>query len=165
MKINYNNEIYEFTHFQTVKDLMSINKFMELPLNIWFDILNMKEGFVSYNKLYKILVDKILYYDKSRDINSFIFNNKLYWLNKDTRVGLVNLANSTNENIILFLDPDFIEISPIKLKQHLSKIEVYSNKCYIQTQKHLQNIQQLQTIEDLINYDYTTGYPEKVILE
>jgi hypothetical protein len=116
MKINYNNEIYEFTHFQTVKDLMSINKFMELPLNIWFDILNMKEGFVSYNKLYKILVDKILYYDKSRDINSFIFNNKLYWLNKDTRIGLVNLANSTDENIILFLDPDFIEISPIKLK-------------------------------------------------
>jgi hypothetical protein len=33
------------------------------------------------------------------------------------------------------------------------------------TAKHYQNISELYNPEDIINYDYTTGYPEKIILE
>ena len=51
------------------------------------------------------------------------------------------------------------------VKQFILQIEAYAYKCYVITAKHLQSAQSLQTIEDVINYDYKAGYPEKITLE
>ena len=51
------------------------------------------------------------------------------------------------------------------VKQFILQLEAYAYKCYVNTAKHQQKIQSLQTLEDILNYDYTTGYPEKIILE
>jgi hypothetical protein len=49
--------------------------------------------------------------------------------------------------------------------QMLYAIEVYASKCYDNTQYHISQVNKLDNIEDLKNYDYTTGYPEKLIFE
>lgn len=165
MKIVYNNKNYHFSQYQTLDDLLKQKSFLELPLNIWTEVLLQKEGSYSLMTLQKILLAKIEYYDNSENINSFIFKGNSYWFDKDTRVGLVNLANSTSEPISLFLDPNFIELDPQIMKQYLAQIEIYANKCYINTQKHLQCVKLLRTESEMLDYDYTTGYPDKIVLE
>lgn len=60
--------------------------------------------------------------------------------------------------ITLTLSAEFV-------KQFILQLEAYAYKCYVNTAKHQQKIQSLQTLEDILNYDYTTGYPEKITLE
>lgn len=165
MKIVYNNKSYHFSRYQTVDDLLKQKSFLELPLNIWTEVLLQKEGSYSLMTLQKILLAKIEYYDSSENVNAFIFKGNPCWLDKNTRVGLVNLANSTSEPISLFLDPNFIELDPQIMKQYLAQIEVYASKCYINTQRHLQCAKLLRTESEMLDYDYTTGYPDKITLE
>ena len=41
-------------------------------------------------------------------------------------------------------------------------IEKYASKCYDKTQAHIASINAIEDIETLKNYDYRTGYPEKL---
>lgn len=51
------------------------------------------------------------------------------------------------------------------VKQFILMLEAYAYKCYVNTAKHQQAIKNLTTIEEVLNYDYTTGYPEQITLE
>lgn len=163
-QVTYNNINYFFSESNTLIDLLNREDLIVLPLSIWKDILELKKGIVNAYDLYLILIEKVKHYDKSSKVNSFFFNKSEYWLDKNTRLGLMNLVNCTNDSINLLLRDQFLEINADKLKAFLQELEVYAQKCYINTQKHLLNINQLRTVEDLINYDYTKGYPEKIIL-
>lgn len=122
--------------------------------------------FGNYEYEYKnILKAKINLYDKSENVNSFIFKDKNLWLDKATRVGLMHLANCSTEDIQLILGDQILIFSPDFVKEFLTRLEVYAGKCYVQTQKHLIAVDALKTPEEVINYDYTTGYPEKIVLE
>jgi hypothetical protein len=46
--------------------------------------------------------------------------------------------------------------------QMLYAIEVYASECYDNTQAHLANVNAIDNLEELQNYDYTSGYPEKL---
>lgn len=122
--------------------------------------------FGNYEYEYKnILKAKINLYDKSERVNSFIFKEKNLWLDKATRVGLMHLANCSTEDVQLILGDKILTFSPDFVKEFLTRLEVYAGKCYVQTQKHLIAVDALKTPEEVINYDYTTGYPEKIVLE
>ena len=41
-------------------------------------------------------------------------------------------------------------------------IEKYASKCYDNTQMHIANVKAIENMEELKNYDYRTGYPEKL---
>lgn len=109
-----------------------------------------------------ILLKKIEQYDRSDEVNSFIFNNKKHWLDKSTRVGLMHLANCSKENLQLVLDEEILTIPIDIAKNFLEQLEQYAAQCYLQTQKHLLTAKELKTVEDIINYDYTKGYPDKL---
>lgn len=51
------------------------------------------------------------------------------------------------------------------VKQFILALEAYAYKCYVNTAKHQQTIKGLTTVEEVLNYDYTTGYPDKITLE
>jgi hypothetical protein len=104
-------------------------------------------------------------YNSSSVIKSFIYGGKEYWLDKENRNSLLNLSNSSLIDIDLVLGDEIISLSPLKLKSLLLKLEDYSHKCFVNTSRHLIAIKDLKHIEDIMSYDYTTGYPEKVILE
>jgi hypothetical protein len=44
----------------------------------------------------------------------------------------------------------------------LYTIEIYASQCYDNTQKHLAEVDKLEVIDEINNYNYRTGYPEKL---
>ena len=44
----------------------------------------------------------------------------------------------------------------------LYALEVYASKCYDRTQYHIVNAKALNTVDNLRNYNFKTGYPEKL---
>lgn len=165
IKITHENRSYIIYKGDTLQTLLTHTELVVLPMSVWRIILERKDGIVFYNTLYRILIAKIKQYDKSSNVNGFYYNEKEYWYDKNTRVGLQTLVNSSTEDVTLILGDNFVELSIDKAKQFLQQLEVYAGKCYLNTQKHLQAIKSLKTIEDLINYDYTVGYPSKITLE
>ena len=50
----------------------------------------------------------------------------------------------------------------VRAMQMLYAIEVYASACYDNTQRHLSEVEKLETIEEVEAYNYRTGYPEKL---
>ena len=143
--------------FNIYKELFPTNK-------QWSEILTVREGVLNFSSLKNILQKSITYYDTSKYVNSFYYQDKQYWLSKDVRIGLFRLIDSGAKQITLQLNDNYLIISSDKLKEFLNQLEVYAGKCFSITAEHLQNIKQLSTIEELLKYDYTAKYPNKVIL-
>ena len=143
--------------FNIYKELFPTNK-------QWSEILIAREGVLNFFSLKNILKNSIVYYDTSKYVNSFYYQDKQYWLSKDVRIGLFRLIDSGAKQITLQLNDNYLIISSDKLKEFLNQLEVYAGKCFSITAEHLQNIKQLSTIEELLKYDYTAKYPNKVIL-
>lgn len=111
-------------------------------------------------------------YDSSPYVNNFKLNGVNAWLDKSTRVGLVNMLQSDwGDTPIpdLWLDSEH----PISLPNAeigltlLSEIEKYAAQCYSVTQRLLasvKNIAKLKYFDDLRNFDYKSAYPEQLDL-
>lgn len=162
--IKYNNIDYVIRRQDSLRALLSHSELLSLPINIWKTIFEQKDGVCYPNILIQVLIALIKSYDTSPNVNSFYYNNKQYWLDKSTRVGLQNLVNSSTEPISLVLGDEIIELELDKAKKFLSDLEVYAGKCYLNTSKHLIAIKKLKTLDDIANYNYTTGYPDKITL-
>lgn len=108
-------------------------------------------------------------YDNSAEVNSFYLNGKRVWLDKATRVGLVNSLtmqkNSGLTETTLWFNKTFININIDKALTLLSAIELYDMACYNNTHLHYAEISKLTTIDELVAYDITAGYPEQLNIE
>lgn len=117
---------------------------------------------VKTNKLNELIV-----FDKSKDVNSFFVGDIQAWIDRDTRVSLMNstqiLKNAGRENTVLWLNGNAFSINCESLIQMLSALEIYALQCYNVTEQHKANINSLKDIEEIKSYDFTTGYPEKLV--
>ena len=150
-KLNFNKEILN----DSILGELTFAELMEIWKNLYGVPKNVKE----------ILLQKIKLYRKSSNVHSFLYEGKEYWLDKDDRTSLWNLSNSSLGNLEIVIGDDVITIGSIKLKAFLLKLELYAYKCFVNTFKHLKAIKSLEKLEDIMNYNYTTGYPDKVTLE
>lgn len=112
-----------------------------------------------------LLKKKVELYKNSFKVKSFIYQDSEYWLDKNNRNSLLNLSNSSLGNIDLILGKESVSLAPLALKAFLIKLESYAHKCFVTLSKHLNAIDELKTVEEILNYDYTTGYPDKIVLE
>lgn len=105
-------------------------------------------------------------YDTSEAVNSFTVNGITAWLDKATRVGLVNSANAAKsegiESIALWLGTHSFTINCDMLISMLNRLELYAMQCYNKTAEHIANVEAEDDIHALEEYDYTAGYPEKL---
>lgn len=105
-------------------------------------------------------------YDSSDEINIFYIQGLPVWLDKATRAGLklrfeAELAMGRTDTTLWYDNMQF----PLSLENAmhmLYAIEVYASACYDNTQLHLSNVEKLETIDEIENYDYRNGYPEKL---
>ena len=107
-------------------------------------------------------------YDTSDEINQFTFNGVQMWLDKATRAGLKlrfesEAAMGKTETTLWYGDLQ-ISLTLTNAIQLLYAIEVYASACYDNTQRHLAAVNQITTLEELKNYNYKDGYPEKLVL-
>lgn len=117
------------------------------------------------NNIKEFLQKKIEFYDSSSEINSFIYKGNKYWLDKQQRSCLKTVAESGLSEIEIVLGKESVCLTADVVKQFILQLEAYAYNCYIVTAKHISAAKSLQKDEDILNYDYTTGYPEKIVLE
>ena len=103
-------------------------------------------------------------YDLSSAVNSFVLNGMEVWLDKATRVGLMNSTTisktSGQETIILWLDGLKFVMDCDKAIQLLSALEMYALGCFNATASHKATVEKLKTIEEVEAYNYKAGYPK-----
>ena len=114
----------------------------------------------------KEIIRKIDEYDTSVNVNSFKLNGVDVWLSKDTRVGLMNSISiekaAGKEQSVLWFNSICVTVNCDSAIQMLSALELYALDCYNKTAEHKVNVQNLSSIEEVHNYDYTQGYPSKL---
>lgn len=108
------------------------------------------------------LIEEITDYDKSDNVNTFYYKGEQAWLDKTTRIGLVNsttlLKNSGEETAPLWLNNKLFTLPCDEILSLLNKLELYTIKCTNVTNQHKANVLALTSIQD---YDYTVDYPLK----
>lgn len=108
-------------------------------------------------------------YDQSEAVNGFTLNGAVVWLDKATRVGLMNSTNiakaSGSANTTLWLGGERMVVPCDKAIQLLSALEMYALGCFNVTAAHKKAVSELTTIDEVLAYDYTKGYPEQLKME
>ena len=112
----------------------------------------------------KAMLHYIDVYDSSSAVNSFVLNGMEVWLDKATRVGLMNsttIAKSMGQQkTTLWLGSYQLEVDCDKVIQLLSALEMYALECFNVTARHKATVGELKTIEEVEAYNYKTGYPK-----
>ena len=123
----------------------------------------------NVKEIKKLLLSLQTKYDNSAEVNSFYLNGKRVWLDKATRVGLVNSLNieksAGKTDTVLWLNNISININIDKALQLLAVVEMYAKECYNNTNKHYTDITKLETLEDCLSFDITSGYPDILKIE
>lgn len=117
----------------------------------------------------KAMLAYIEKYDASSSVNSFLLNGMEVWLDKATRVGLMNsttIAKSMGQQkTTLWLGSYQLEVDCDKAIQLLSALEMYALECFNVTAAHKKAVSELDNIDGVLTYDYKSGYPDKLKME
>lgn len=109
-------------------------------------------------------IAEITTYDTSDKVNGFMLNGLLVWLDKATRVGLMNSTTiakaAGQETTTLWLKGIKLVVDCDKAIQLLSALEMYALECFNVTASHKAAVGELKTIGEVEAYDYKTGYPK-----
>ena len=112
-------------------------------------------------------VDEILAYDSSNAVNEFSIGGVPMWLDKATRAGLLLRFEAEGKvgrtETTLWNDGQSYTLPLEQAQQILIALELYASACYDNTQRHIAEVQKLDTIEAVEAYDYTSGYPQKLL--
>lgn len=105
-------------------------------------------------------------YDASDSVNTLVVNGERGWLDKATRVGLMNgvaVAKECGiERMSLWIDGREYVMDVERLDELLVNVEVYAMGCYNVTSGHRRAVDGLTTLEAVLGYDFKAGYPKMV---
>lgn len=108
-------------------------------------------------------------YDTSPAVNGFTLNGATVWLDKATRVGLMNSTSITKAmgqpTTTLWLGESKMEVPCDTAIQLLSALEMYALECFNVTAAHKAAVSELTSIEEVEKYDITAGYPAQLKME
>jgi hypothetical protein len=113
------------------------------------------------------VLGKIAEFDTSDAVNEFTLGNVETWLNRDDRVCLMHslevsqLKGETTYGLCVE-GVGVVTLPILTIKGMLDDIEYYAIQCYKRTFEHKEAVNALTTCEELVNYNYTEGYPEKL---
>lgn len=143
-----------------------------------FDEEEVQKAFVEFTakidalKLKQAKVDKIAEiaaYDTSSSVNGFVLNGLLVWLDKATRVGLMNsttIAKAVGqETTTLWLGGLKLVVDCDKAIQLLSALEMYALECFNVTAAHKTAVAELKTIKEVEAFDVTADYPKQLVMK
>ena len=112
----------------------------------------------------KMVLAEIEKHDTSSAVNGFMLNGQRVWLDKATRVGLMNsttIAKAMGQaTTTLWLGEVKLVVECDKAIQLLSALEMYALECFNVTATHKKAVAEMSTVESVLAYDYTAGYPE-----
>lgn len=132
----------------------------------WLDgVKSESDVLVAAQKAVQSAIDA---YDTSSAVNGFVLNGKMVWLDKATRVGLMNsttIAKAMGQaTTTLWLGDVKLVVECGKAIQLLSALEMYALECFNVTAAHQKAVSEMRTMEEVIGYDYKSGYPEMLTM-
>ena len=117
----------------------------------------------------KAMLAYIEKYDASSSVNSFLLNGMDVWLDKVTRMGLMNSTTiakaAGQEETTLWLGDIELVVDCDKAIHMLSALEIYALECFNVTASHKAAVNKLDNIDAVLTYDYREGYPEQLNME
>lgn len=114
-------------------------------------------------------IAEITAYDTSDKVNGFILNGMTVWLDKATRVGLMNSTTiakaAGQQTTTLWLGDIKLEVDCDKAIQLLSALEMYALECFNVTSAHKAAVAELKTIKEVEAFDVTADYPQQLVMK
>lgn len=114
------------------------------------------------------VLESITAHDLSEEVNHFTLNGKTYWLDKATRVGLMNSTsiakNLGEEKVCVWLGDTMLSLAPDTVIALLSQIEMYAQDVYNITAHHRAAVDAMTDATEVLAYDYTANYPKPLTL-
>ena len=114
----------------------------------------------------EMLTREITAHDTSSAVNGFKLNGLTVWLDKDTRMGLMNSTtiakNMGQETTTVWFGGISMTIPCDTAIQMLSALEMYALECFNVTAEHKAAVAAMTSIDDVVAYDYTQGYPTQL---
>lgn len=115
----------------------------------------------------KYMAECISSYDESSAVNEFFVNGKSAWIKLDKRLGVrTNVSDAIkngDKSIDLWLGSFKISVAPDVADSMLRALESkYASPCYNVTAMHKAAVEGMTSVEDVLGYDYTKGYPDKL---
>lgn len=111
-------------------------------------------------------IAEITAYDTSDKVNGFVLNGLLVWLDKATRVGLMNSTTiakaAGQQTTTLWLGSVKLVVGCDKAIQLLSALEMYALECFNVTSAHKATVAELKTIKEVEAFDVTADYPKQL---
>lgn len=105
-------------------------------------------------------------YDSSENVEQFTINDTPMWLGHELRQQIRTSADAYlamgQENMTKVFNGTEYTFSITNWIQMLNALEVYAAEALNTTERHLNAVNNLTDIEEVNNYDYTTGYPQKL---
>lgn len=108
----------------------------------------------------------LMAYDSSPAVNQFFLNGIPEWFNLERRLGLMaslEIAIANNVAAIPFsVGGHTINIPPAMALPMVQDLHFnYADVCFMVTATHKMNIEALNTAKEVLEYDFTQGYPPK----
>lgn len=105
-------------------------------------------------------------YDNSANVNSFIIGGEPMWLNFDQRSRLkasleAIVVAGGDEMSKTFAGKEYT-FSTSQWRFMINVVENYASICSNVTEQHRENVNALESVDDVEAYDHTVGYPQKI---
>lgn len=159
----------ELGAYECVECSMPVSEYSETAVNeayaAWKTAMANRRLAQAKREVFKKIED----YDTSLAVNGFALNGTVVWLDKATRVGLMNSTSITKAmgqpTTTLWLGESKMEVPCDTAIQLLSALEMYALECFNVTAAHKKAVSELTTIEEVEKYDITAGYPAQLRME
>ena len=113
------------------------------------------------------MLRQITYYDNSTMVNGFTINGSITaWFTPTERNNYSQSVSAAKlmgiDTLSFFVNNTELTVSTANAEMMLAAIQLYADKCYIVTMQHKLAVNALETIEEVDNYNYRQGYPERL---
>lgn len=159
----------ELGAYECVECSMPVSEYSETAVNEAYAAWKTATANRRLARAKREVLKKIEAYDTSSAVNGFALNGTVVWLDKATRVGLMNSTSITKAmgqpTTTLWLGESKMEVPCDTAIQLLSALEMYALECFNVTAAHKKAVSELTSIEEVEKYDITAGYPAQLKME
>lgn len=156
----------EMDAYECVECSMPVSEYSETAVNEAYAAWKVATANRRLARAKREVLKKIEDYDTSSAVNGFTLNGTVVWLDKATRVGLMNSTNITKAmgwpTTTLWLGESKMEVPCDKAIQLLSALEMYALECFNVTAAHKKAVSEMASAEDVEAFDVTEGYPDRL---
>ena len=112
-------------------------------------------------------ITQIEMYDSSENVEQFVVNGVPMWLGHEVRQQIRTSADAYealgSEAMTKIFNGVEFTFSIAQWRQMLNELEVYAAEALNTTERHKATVYGMTTVQSVIDYDYTTDYPTKLI--